>query len=83
MLIKDLSKELDSKNMTAVRGGDNGNSASNAIGQVMNLTVPGVVQSLGPTNSSVHVNGTQNAYVGNYQVAGDSFFALIPSIVAL
>ena len=29
MLIKDLSKELDTKAMTAVRGGDNGNSATN------------------------------------------------------
>jgi len=36
MLIKDLSKELDTKAMTAVRGGDNGNSASNVIGQAMN-----------------------------------------------
>jgi hypothetical protein len=81
MLIKDLSKTLDSKSMTAVRGGDNGNSATNAIGQKMDLSVPGLVQSLGPTNSSVHVNGTQNAYVDNYQVAGDSFFALFPSII--
>ena len=45
MLIKDLSKELDTKAMTAVRGGDNGNSATNVIGQAMNLSVPVAVLS--------------------------------------
>ena len=77
MFIKDLSKELDTKAMSAVRGGDNGNSATNAIGQVMSLSVPVVVQSLGPTNSNVHVNGTQNASIWNDQYAGDSFAALL------
>jgi hypothetical protein len=79
MLIKDLSKELDTKAMSAVRGGDNGNSATNNIGQVLNLSVPVAVQSYGPTNSNVHVNGTQNASIWNDQFAGDSFFALFPA----
>jgi hypothetical protein len=81
MLIKDLSKELDTKAMTAVRGGDNGNSATNAIGQAMNLSVPVGVRSYGPSNTNVHVSGTQNATIWNDQYAGDSFFALFPSLV--
>ena len=48
MLIENLSKELDTKAMTAVRGGDNGNSASNNIGQEMNLSVPVAVGAYGP-----------------------------------
>jgi hypothetical protein len=78
MLIKDLSKELDTKSMTAVRGGDNGNSATNTIGQVQNLYVPVAVQSYGPSNTNVHVDGTQYATIWNDQDAGDSFRALFP-----
>jgi hypothetical protein len=78
MLIENLSKELDTKTMTAVRGGDNGNSATNAIGQVMKLSVPVGVLSYGPANTNVHVNGTQNATIWNDQYAGDSFLALFP-----
>ena len=78
MMIKDLSKELDSKTMSAVRGGDNGNSATNVIGQVLNLSVPTAVLAAGPANTNVRVNGTQNATIGNYQNAGDSFLALFP-----
>jgi hypothetical protein len=81
MLIKDLSKELDTKAMTAVRGGDNGYSASNVIGQAMNLSVPVGVLSYGPSNTNVHVSGTQKATIWNDQYAGDSFFALFPSLV--
>jgi hypothetical protein len=79
MLIENLSKELDTKSMSAVRGGDNGNSATNTIGQALNLYVPVAVQSYGPSNTSVHVNGTQDAYIWNDQDAGDSFRAVFPS----
>ena len=78
MKIQDLSKVLDTKTMKTVRGGDNGNSATNAIGQVMNLSVPVGILSGGPSNSNVHVNGTQNAQVWNSQIAGDSYLALLP-----
>ena len=78
MRIENLSKELDTKTMTAVRGGDNGNSATNTIGQVLNLSAPVAVQSYGPSNTSVHVNGTQNASIWNDQDAGDSFRTLFP-----
>ena len=79
MRIENLSKELDTKSMTAVRGGDNGNSATNTIGQVLNLSAPVAVLSYGPSNTDVHVNGTQNASIWNDQDAGDSFRALFPS----
>jgi hypothetical protein len=78
MRIENLSKELDTKSMTAVRGGDNGNSATNTIGQVLNLSAPVAVQSYGPSNTSVHVNGTQNASIWNDQFGGDSFRTLFP-----
>ena len=80
MLIQDLGKELDTKAMTAVRGGDNGNSATNAIGQAMNLYVPVGVRSYGPSNTNVHVSGTQKATIWNDQYAGDSFLALFPFV---
>lgn len=76
MLIKDLSKTLDTQSMAAVRGGDNGNAATNTIGQAQNISAPVAVLSRGPSNTDVHVNGTQDASIWNYQDAGDSFFAL-------
>ncbi len=84
MLIKDLSKTLDTRSMAAVRGGDNGNSAKNAIGQEMNLAVPTAIGVGGPSNTNVHVNGTQNASIWNDQYAGDSFLALplFPVVIA-
>jgi hypothetical protein len=78
MLIQDLTQELDTRAMIAVRGGDNGNSTVNTLGQVMNLSAPVSVLSGGPSNTSVHVNGTQNAGIWNSQIAGDSYTALLP-----
>jgi hypothetical protein len=78
MLIKDLSKTLDTQSMTAVRGGDNGNSATNTIGQAQNIYAPVSVLSYGPSNTDVHVKGTQNASIWNSQDAGDSFLAVLP-----
>ena len=78
LLIEDLSKELDEKSMTAVRGGDNGNSATNSICQVTNLCVPVSVLSKGPANTSVDVNSSQDAKILNQQNAGDSYLALLP-----
>ena len=84
MKIQDLSKELDTKTMSAVRGGSNyGNSASNIIGQDSKMFVPVTVGAAGPANTSVHVNGTQNASIGNGQIAGDSYLALLPSFLSI
>jgi hypothetical protein len=78
MLIQDLSKELDTETMTAVRGGDNGNAATNRIGQALNLSVPVAVGAYGPANTNVHVYGTQDATIYNDQDAGDSFRVKFP-----
>lgn len=77
MLIQDLSKELDAKALSAVQGGNNGNAATNTIGQVMNLSVPVAVGAAGPANTNVSVTGTQNASIYNDQSAGD-LFAVLP-----
>ncbi|MDB6100457.1 MAG: hypothetical protein JWO52_456 [Gammaproteobacteria bacterium] len=83
MLIQDLSKELDTKTMSAVRGGDNGNSAANTIGQALNLSVPVAVGAGGPSNTNVHVDGSQYASIWNDQDAGDSFRTLFPSFALI
>jgi hypothetical protein len=80
MLIKDLSKTLDTESMAAVSGGDNGNSATNTIGQVQNIYAPVGVAGYGPSNTDVHVNGTQDASIYNFQDGGDSFLALFPLV---
>jgi hypothetical protein len=79
MKIQDLSKELDTKTMSAVRGGQNGVSDVNSIGQVQNLYVPVAVGAAGPANTDVHVNGTQKASICNDQYAGDAYLALLPT----
>jgi len=81
MKIQDLSKTLDVKTMQSVRGGDNGNSATNVIGQVMNIAAPVSTLSGGPSNTSVNVKGTQNAQIWSSQIGGDSFLALLPFAV--
>ena len=78
MKIENLSKDLDAATMTAVHGGDNGNSATNTIGQEMNISAPVCVLSCGPSNTSVHVDSKQTANIRNDQFAGDSFLALFP-----
>jgi len=78
MQIENLSKELDTQEMSEVRGGDNGNAATNTIGQVQNLSVPVAVKAYGPSNTDVHVDGTQYATIWNDQDAGDSFKTLFP-----
>jgi hypothetical protein len=79
MKIQDLSKELDTETMSAVRGGDNGNSAVNSIGQGQNLYVPVGVGAAGPANTSVHVKGTQKGSICSDQFTGDSLSAMLPT----
>jgi hypothetical protein len=83
MQIQDLSKTLDTKTMTDVRGGDNGNSVSNCIGQSSALCVPVMVGTAGPTNTSVHVTGKQDSGISNDQLAGDSYVALLPTFTSI
>ncbi len=85
MLIKDLSKELDTQAMTAVRGGDNGTSAASSILQAMGIDAPVAVGygagSAG--NTFVHVDGTQNGAISNHQTSGDRFSAFLGALKAL
>jgi len=85
MLIKDLTKELDSKSMTAVRGGDNGASAASSILQAMGISAPVQVGygagSAG--NTFVHVDGTQNAGISTHQTSGDKFAAFLGTITGI
>jgi hypothetical protein len=76
MLIKDLSQDLDIQALGAVRGGNNGNAATNAIGQQLGMATPIALLNGGPANNNVDVTGTQSAYQWNTQVAGDSYMAV-------
>ena len=79
MLIQDLSKELDTKALSAVHGGNNnGNAATNVIGQKQAIFAPVGVVAGGPANTNIDVTGTQNAHIDNFQFAGDSFLAFLP-----
>ena len=85
MLIQDLSKELDTKAMTAVRGGDNGNSAASSILQAMGINAPVAVGygagSAG--NTFIHVDGSQSGDISNRQTSGDKFAAFLGTLKAL
>ena len=85
MLIQDLSKELDTEAMTAMRGGDNGNSAASSILQAMGINAPVAVGygagSAG--NTFVHVDGSQDADISNHQTAGDKFAAFLGTLKGL
>jgi hypothetical protein len=82
MLIKDLSKELDTKAMSAVRGGDNGTSAASSILQALGITAP-VQVGYGPGsagNTFVHVDGSQSGDISNHQTSGDKFAAFLGTL---
>jgi len=75
MLIKDLSKELDAKALTAVVGGeaDRGNSSVNGIVQLANVNAGNVIMA-GPGSSltsSNNVTANQTASIFNSQNNGD------------
>ena len=85
MLIKDLSKTLDSKSMSAVRGGDNGTAATSNILQALGISAPVMVGygagSAG--NTFVHVDGSQNGGISNNQTSGDQFAAFLGTVKGL
>jgi len=87
MLIKDLSKELDVKEMSAVQGGldDRGNSNVGGIVQLANVNAANLAAA-GPgssLNSSNNVTVSQNASQYLSQSNGDFlglFFARFPEL---
>jgi hypothetical protein len=85
MLIQDLSKELDTEAMTAVRGGDNGTSAASSILQAMLINAP-VAVGYGPGsagNTFIHVDGSQSGDISNHQTSGDKFAAFLGTLKGL
>jgi hypothetical protein len=82
MLIQDLSKELDVKAMTAVRGGDNGNSSVANILQAMGINAPiAVGYGAGSAgNTFIHISPSQNASVSTDQTSGDKFSAFLGTL---
>ena len=85
MKSQDLSKELDTKTMKAVRGGDNGASAASSILQAMGIDAPVAVGygagSAG--NTFIHVDGNQSGSVSNNQTSGDKFAAFLGTLKGL
>jgi hypothetical protein len=85
MLIQDLSKELDAKAMTVVRGGDNGTSAASSILQAMGIDAPiAVGYGAGSAgNTFIHVDGSQSGDISNHQTSGDKFSAFLGALSRL
>jgi hypothetical protein len=85
MLIQDLSKELDTEAMTAVRGGDNGASAASSILQAMQIEAPiAVGYGAGSAgNTFIHIDGSQSGDISNHQTSGDKFTAFLGSLKRL
>jgi hypothetical protein len=85
MKIQDLSKELDTQTMKAVRGGDNGTSAASSILQAMMIDAPVAVGygagSAG--NTFINVDGNQSGSVSNNQTSGDKFAAFLGTLKGL
>jgi hypothetical protein len=73
MLIKDLSKELDAKAMTAVQGGDSGNAAVPTLTQLMAFTNQNAVNAGAGSaiNNFNHATATQDADQSVDQNIGD------------
>jgi len=87
MLIKDLSKELDVKEMSAVQGGldDRGNADVLGLTQMMALSAPNTVLA-GPGsafNSFNNVSADQDASQTVRQNNGDRFSLLLGAIRSL
>jgi hypothetical protein len=82
MLIQDLSKDLDVKAMTAVRGGDNGASSATTLLQALEIDAPiAVGYGAGSAgNTFININGSQSGGVSNKQTSGDEFAAFLNAL---
>ena len=82
MLIRDLTKDLDTKSMTAVRGGDNGNSSVSTLLQGMGIDTPiAVGYGAGSAgNTFVHIDPSQSASSSTEQTSGDKFSAFLGTL---
>jgi hypothetical protein len=82
MQIENLSKDLDTKEMTEVRGGDNGNSSVANILQGMGIDAPiAVGYGAGSAgNTFVHIDPSQSASTSTEQTSGDKFSAFLGTL---
>ena len=85
MKIQDLSKELDTETMSAVRGGDNGTAATSNLLQEMGIEAPiGVGYGAGAAgNTFIHVDGSQSGSISTKQTSGDKFAAFLGELKGL
>ena len=85
MKIENLTRDLDGTAMTAVRGGDNGNSSVSDMLQAMGINTPVTVGygagSAG--NTFVHVDPSQDASTSTEQTSGDKFGAFLGQVKGL
>ncbi|HWM67148.1 MAG: hypothetical protein QOI59_5575 [Gammaproteobacteria bacterium] len=82
MQIENLNKDLDKKEMTEVRGGDNGNSAVSTTLQALGIDAPiGVGYGAGSAgNTFVNIDPSQNASTSTEQTSGDKFAAFLGEV---
>jgi hypothetical protein len=82
MQIKDLSKDLDAKEMGAVVGGDNGAAGVNTLLQQMGINAPIVIGTApgAAVNNFIDISGTQNGSIENRQDSGDKFVAFLAAL---
>jgi hypothetical protein len=85
MKIENLSKTLGTEELSAVRGGDNGNSSVSNILQVMQLEAP-IAVGLGAGsagNTFIHIDPSQDASTSTKQTSGDKFAAFLGTVRGL
>jgi hypothetical protein len=85
MKIENLSKDLDARAMTAVRGGDNGNSAVSTTLQALGIDAPiAVGYGAGSAgNTFIHIDPSQSASTSTEQTSGDKFAAFLGTVQGL
>ncbi|HWM67140.1 MAG TPA: hypothetical protein VNO35_11200 [Steroidobacteraceae bacterium] len=85
MKIENLSKDLDAQAMTAVRGGDNGNSAVSTTLQALGIDAPiAVGYGAGSAgNTFIHIDPSQSASTSTEQTSGDKFAAFLGTVQGL
>jgi len=85
MKIENLSKDLDACAMTAVRGGDNGNSAVSTTLQALGIDAPiAIGYGAGSAgNTFIHIDPSQNASTSTEQTSGDKFAAFLGTVKGL
>ena len=85
MKIENLSKDLDAQAMTAVRGGDNGNSAVSTTLQALGIDAPiAIGYGAGSAgNTFIHIDPSQSASTSTEQTSGDKFAAFLGTVKAL